>query len=122
MKPNVTRTCKDQDGATIDTCLKADGKTYVDSVRTVLVDDGNPFETKLYTWNEGANTFDVERQESTKTTGKCDFLEIEQLQTAYKCCNKKKGKNSLVTYYESKAGIKEKDAATLNRKVALQAF
>lgn len=123
MSPTVTETCKSKDGKVVSKCRTDDGK-YADSVHTVLVDDGNPFEKRLYTYNAGSNSFDVERQESGKTTGKCEFLELEQLATAYKCCSKEENTTAIGSYYDSKIGRKTatKSAALLNRKVTLQAF
>ena len=120
--PEFTESCKTKEGAST-TCRNAEGNIN-DNVYTMEVDDGNPFQKILHTWNDNSKSFDVSMLESGKKTGNCTYLEVEQLGTAFKCCSKEGKTNALTTYYNSKLGTEEKEKASalLNRKVRLQAF
>ena len=135
LEPVITEECKNANGTSTD-CRKTgmSASAYNDDVDQVIISNGDPFyNTKL---KRGKDKFFVSsRVDTEETTGSCDFLELEQLNTAYKCC---KGTNkfaAVTDYFETKSGLplstgkkKEKVGATEDtgtdqfRAVQLQSF
>ena len=85
------------------------GEGYADYVKKVMVDDGNPF-FMIQKIRNGKFFQETQIDRAGTVSGKCDFLELEQLKTAYDCCMKKKDTSPLVSYYQKKAGIASADA------------
>ena len=85
------------------------GEGYADYVKKVMVDDGNPF-FLIQKIRKGEFFQETQIDRAGTVSGKCDFLELEQLKTAYDCCMKKKDTSPLVSYYQKKAGIASADA------------
>ena len=99
--PVKKETCYGKDNKEVD-CK--DGKGYADFVEKILVDDGNPF-FLIQKIRKGEFFQETQIDRAGTVSGKCDFLELEQLKTAYDCCMKKKDTSPLVSYYQSKAGL-----------------
>ena len=96
-----------------------DGEGYADNVQKIVVDDGNPF-FLIQKLRNGEFFQETQIDRDGTVSGKCDFLELEQLKTAYDCCMKRKDTSPLVSYYQKKAGIatepstvKEEDASAI---------
>jgi hypothetical protein len=118
---------------TAETCYDADmkkvackdGEGYADSVQKIVVDDGSPF-FLIQKLRNGEFFQETQVDRAGVVSGKCDFLELEQLKTAYDCCMKKKDTSPLVSYYQKKAGIAGEDADPVKTKdppaVGLQSF
>ena len=106
--PITKETCYGKDNKEVD-CK--DGEGYADYVQKILVDDGNPF-FMIQKMRNGEFFQETQIDRSGTVSGKCDFLELEQLKTAYDCCMKKKDTSPLVSYYQLKAGIAEPAATT----------
>ena len=112
--PKTTETCYAADRKTTIPCGIGEGG-YADDVYRVIVDDQNPF--FLLQKDRSMDKFTVNGREVSRfqekqidrpdiKSGTCDFLELEQLKTAYDCCSKVKNTGPLgplVDYYNKEA-------------------
>lgn len=105
LEPVTTETCETKEGTETPCREEGDSLTsYSANVHTVLIESGDPFYNTLLTADEDGN-FVSSRVDTETTTGKCDFLELEQLKLGYECCKGDNKFSSLTDYYETKAGL-----------------
>ena len=112
--PKTTETCYAEDGTK--TSCGIGGGAYADDVHKVVVDDGNPF-FLIQKVRSGDMFQETQTDRPNVKSGTCDFLELEQLKTAYDCCSKKNSTSPLVDYYKKKT-----ESGSADAPVALQSF
>lgn len=104
-EPKTEETCKTKNGKDTPCRNSGDSLTsYNENVHTVLISTGDPFYNTLLTADEDGN-FISSRVDTETDTGKCDFLELEQLKLGYECCKGQNKFSVLTDFYETKAGL-----------------